>query len=89
MEELTQTANAQLATFVLGMVGHDAVERLNLFPGRNTGHSLRGVRRPGGVRRPLLRRQGPAWWWSAAWLMRVAADSVPGTMAALHPLRRR
>src|SRR5665213_4495722 len=40
MEELTLTANAQLATFVLSMVVLDAVERLGLFPATCAGHSL-------------------------------------------------
>ena len=40
MEELTGTANAQLATFVQSLVVLDAVERLGLSPGACAGHSL-------------------------------------------------
>ena len=40
MEELTRTANAQLATFVMSLVVLDAVERLGLTPGACAGHSL-------------------------------------------------
>src|ERR1700735_1060060 len=40
MEELTMTANAQLATFVMSLVVLDAVERLGLFPAACAGHSL-------------------------------------------------
>ena len=40
MEELTQTANAQLATTVLSLVILDAVERVGLTPAACAGHSL-------------------------------------------------
>src|ERR1700689_3213976 len=40
MDELTRTANAQLATFVMSLVVLDAVERLGLFPAACAGHSL-------------------------------------------------
>jgi len=40
MEELTATANAQLATFVQSLVVLDAVERLGLAPAATAGHSL-------------------------------------------------
>jgi len=40
MEELTRTANAQLATFVMSLVVLDAVERLGLTPAACAGHSL-------------------------------------------------
>jgi [acyl-carrier-protein] S-malonyltransferase len=40
MEELTETANAQLATTVLSLVILDAVERLGLTPAACAGHSL-------------------------------------------------
>src|SRR5205823_14278776 len=39
-EELTQTRNAQLSTFVLSLVVLDAVERLGLEPSVAAGHSL-------------------------------------------------
>ena len=40
MDELTRTANAQLATFVMSLVVLDAVERLGLSPAACAGHSL-------------------------------------------------
>jgi [acyl-carrier-protein] S-malonyltransferase len=40
MEELTKTANAQLATFVQSLVVLDAVERVGLSPAACAGHSL-------------------------------------------------
>ncbi|HEX3842605.1 MAG TPA: ACP S-malonyltransferase [Acidimicrobiales bacterium] len=82
MEELTLTANAQLATFVLSMVVLDAVERLGLFPGACAGHSLGeysalvasgALSFADGTR--LVVERGEA--------MQVAADERPGTMAAL------
>lgn len=39
-EELTETHNAQLATFVLSLIVLDAVERLGVEPGMVAGHSL-------------------------------------------------
>lgn len=39
-DELTQTRNAQLATFVLSLVVLDAVERLGIEPSAAAGHSL-------------------------------------------------
>lgn len=39
-EELTETRNAQLATFVMGLVVLDAVERLGIEPTACAGHSL-------------------------------------------------
>jgi [acyl-carrier-protein] S-malonyltransferase len=39
-EELTETRNAQLATFVMGLVVLDAVERLGVEPTACAGHSL-------------------------------------------------
>ncbi|HYA45764.1 MAG TPA: ACP S-malonyltransferase, partial [Acidimicrobiales bacterium] len=38
--ELTETRNAQLATFVMGLVVLDAVERLGIEPTACAGHSL-------------------------------------------------
>jgi [acyl-carrier-protein] S-malonyltransferase len=82
MEELTQTANAQLATFVMSLVVLDAVERLGLFPGACAGHSLGeytalvasgALSLSDGTR--LVIERGNA--------MQVAADERPGTMAAL------
>jgi [acyl-carrier-protein] S-malonyltransferase len=82
MEELTLTANAQLCTFVMSLVVLDAVERLGLFPAACAGHSLGeysalvasgALSYSDGIR--LVVERGSA--------MQVAADSQPGTMAAL------
>jgi [acyl-carrier-protein] S-malonyltransferase len=82
MEELTRTANAQLATFVMSLVVLDAVERLGLFPAACAGHSLGeytalvaagSLSLSDGTR--LVIERGNA--------MQVAADERPGTMAAL------
>jgi [acyl-carrier-protein] S-malonyltransferase len=82
MEELTRTANAQLATFVMSLVVLDAVERLGLFPAACAGHSLGeytalvaagSLSLSDGTR--LVIERGNA--------MQVAADEHPGTMAAL------
>jgi [acyl-carrier-protein] S-malonyltransferase len=40
LEELTETRNAQLATFTLGLVVLDAVERMGIEPTACAGHSL-------------------------------------------------
>ena len=82
MEELTKTANAQLATFVMSLVVLDAVERLGLFPAACAGHSLGeytalvasgALSLADGTR--LVIERGDA--------MQQAADERPGTMAAL------
>ncbi len=82
MEELTRTANAQLATFVTSLVILDAVERLGLAPGAAAGHSLGeytalvaagALSLPDGTR--LVVERGEA--------MQAAAAEHPGTMAAL------
>ena len=82
MEELTLTANAQLATFVMSLVVLDAVERLGLFPAACAGHSLGeysalvasgALSFADGTR--LVLDRGSA--------MQFAADERPGTMAAL------
>ena len=82
MEELTLTANAQLATFVMSLVVLDAVERLGLFPAACAGHSLGeytalvasgSLSLSDGTR--LVLERGDA--------MQAAADERPGTMAAL------
>ncbi len=81
-DELTVTANAQLATYVLSMVVLDAVERVGLAPTVCAGHSLgeysaltaAGVLAlDDGVR--LVCERGDA--------MRQASESRPGTMAAV------
>ncbi len=82
MEELTQTANAQLATFVQSLVVLDAVERLGLSPAACAGHSLGeytalvasgAVSFEDGIR--LVCARGDA--------MARAGEDAPGTMAAL------
>ena len=80
--ELTETRNAQLATYVLSLVTLDAVERLGLEPAVAAGHSLgeysaldsAGALDFGdGV--TLVAERGEA--------MQVAADERHGTMAAV------
>jgi [acyl-carrier-protein] S-malonyltransferase len=82
MEELTATANAQLATFVQSLVVLDAVERLGLSPGACAGHSLGeytalvasgAMSFEDGVQ--LVVARGEA--------MGRAGEDAPGTMAAL------
>jgi [acyl-carrier-protein] S-malonyltransferase len=82
MEELTRTANAQLATFVMSLVVLDAVERLGLSPAACAGHSLGeytalvasgALSFADGTR--LVMERGDA--------MQFAADEQPGTMAAM------
>jgi [acyl-carrier-protein] S-malonyltransferase len=82
MEELTETANAQLATFVQSLVVLDAVERLGLSPAACAGHSLGeytalvasgAVSFEDGLR--LVSARGDA--------MARAGEDAPGTMAAL------
>jgi [acyl-carrier-protein] S-malonyltransferase len=81
-DELTQTRNSQLATYVLSLVALDAVERLGLEPSAVAGHSLGeytaltaagGVSYAEGVR--LVVERGEA--------MQVAAEERTGTMAAV------
>jgi [acyl-carrier-protein] S-malonyltransferase len=82
MEELTGTANAQLATFVQSLVVLDAVERLGLSPAACAGHSLGeytalvasgALSFEDGIRLVLAR--GDA--------MARAGEDAPGSMAAL------
>jgi [acyl-carrier-protein] S-malonyltransferase len=81
-EELRQTRNAQLTTFVLSLVVLDAVERVGVSPGAAAGHSLgeyTALTATGalsfdeGVRTVVAR--GDA--------MQEAAEDNPGTMAAV------
>ncbi len=81
-EELTETRNAQLATFVLSLVVLDALERVGLEPGGVAGHSLGeysalvasgAIGFDDGVR--LVVERGEA--------MQMAAEENPGTMAAV------
>jgi [acyl-carrier-protein] S-malonyltransferase len=81
-DELTQTRNAQLATYVLSLVTLDAVERLGVEPAVAAGHSLgeyTALTAAGaldfsdGAR--LVAERGEA--------MQIAADERVGTMAAV------
>ncbi|MHB1488056.1 MAG: ACP S-malonyltransferase [Acidimicrobiales bacterium] len=81
-DELTNTRNAQVATFTLSLVALDAIERLGLAPAACAGHSLgeytalvaTGVLSfEDGVR--LVAERGEA--------MQAAAEERPGTMAAI------
>jgi [acyl-carrier-protein] S-malonyltransferase len=81
-QELTQTRNSQIATYVLSLVVLDAVERLGLEPASVAGHSLGeytaltaagGVSFAEGVR--LVVERGEA--------MQLAAEERNGTMAAV------
>jgi [acyl-carrier-protein] S-malonyltransferase len=81
-EELTLTANAQLATYVVSLVALDAIERLGIEPTACAGHSLgeyTALTASGalgfedGVR--LVVERGEA--------MHHAAEERPGTMAAV------
>ncbi len=81
-DELKQTRNAQLATYITSMVVLDAVERLGVEPAMHAGHSLgeySALTAAGtlsfadGVR--LVTERGEA--------MQVAAEEREGTMAAV------
>ena len=87
-EELAETRNAQLATFVMGLVVLDAVERLGIEPTACAGHSLGeytalvaagAIGFEDAVR--LVAERGEA--------MQEAADENPGIMLALSGHRRR
>jgi [acyl-carrier-protein] S-malonyltransferase len=81
-DELRRTENAQLSTYVLSLVVHDAVRRLGVRCAVAAGHSLGeytaltavgAMRLEDGVR--LVTERGAA--------MQAAADARPGTMAAV------
>ena len=82
MDELTRTANAQLATFVMSLVVLDAVERLGLFPAACAGHSL-GEYTALVASGALSLADGTALVIERGDAMQEAADARPGTMAAL------
>ncbi|MGH9108629.1 MAG: ACP S-malonyltransferase [Acidimicrobiales bacterium] len=82
MDELTETANAQLATFVASLTVLDAVERVGLTPAACAGHSLgeyTALVAGGAVSfadgAHLVVARGDA--------MGRAGEDAPGTMAAL------
>src|SRR5680860_1567246 len=81
-EELRQTRNAQLTTFVLSLVVLDAVERVGVAPATAAGHSLGeytaltatgALSFADGVRVVVARGEA----------MQRAAEDSPGTMAAV------
>ena len=82
MEELTRTANAQLATFVMSLVVLDAVERLGLTPAACAGHSL-GEYTALVASGALSLADGTSLVIERGDAMQKAADDRPGTMAAL------
>ena len=81
-EELRETRNAQLATFVTSMVAYDAITRVGLAPSGYAGHSLgeySALTAAGALdfsdAARLVAERGEA--------MQVAADEHEGTMAAI------
>src|SRR5437762_10759759 len=81
-DELTETCNAQLATFTLSLVVLDAVERVGISPAICAGHSLGeytalvatgALSFEDGAR--VVAERGDA--------MQAAAEDFPGTMAAI------
>lgn len=81
-DELRETRNSQLATYVVSMIVLDAVERTGLEPAFHAGHSLGeysaltasgALGFPSGVQ--LVTERGEA--------MQAAADATDGTMAAV------
>jgi [acyl-carrier-protein] S-malonyltransferase len=82
MEELTRTANAQLATFVTSLIVLDAVERLGLAPAACAGHSL-GEYTALVASGALSLADGTSLVIERGDAMQAAADARPGTMAAL------
>jgi [acyl-carrier-protein] S-malonyltransferase len=82
MEELTHTANAQLATFVMSLVALDAVERLGLTPAACAGHS-RGEYTALVASGALSLADGTSLVIERGDAMQETADARPGTMVAL------
>ena len=82
MEELTQTANAQLATFVQSLVVLDAVERVGLSPATSAGHSL-GEYTALVASGALAFADGANLVVARGEAMARAGEDAPGTMAAL------
>ncbi len=82
MAELTQTANAQLATFVMSLVVLDAVERLGVSPGACAGHSL-GEYTALVASGAMSFEDGVALVMARGDAMGRAGEDAPGPMAAL------
>ena len=81
-EELRQTANAQLATFVLSLVALDAIERVGLAPTVCAGPQPRRVLGADRERGDDVRRRGQARR-ERGEAMHDAGEENPGTMAAV------
>ncbi len=81
-EDLVQTRNSQLATFVLSMVVLDAVERLGVEPALVAGHSL-GEYSALVASGALAFEDGAALVAARSDAMHDAASDRPGTMAAV------
>jgi [acyl-carrier-protein] S-malonyltransferase len=81
-DELTETRNAQLATFTLSMVVLDAIERLGIAPTSCAGHSL-GEYSALVASGALSFDEGVAIVAERGDAMQAAADQRPGTMIAL------
>ena len=82
MDELTQTANAQLATFVMSLLVLDAVERVGLSPAACAGHSL-GEYSALVASGSLGFADGASLVVARGEAMARAGEDAPGTMAAL------
>src|SRR5271170_5760698 len=82
LEELTHTANAQLATFVQSLIVLDAVERLGLSPAACAGHSL-GEYSALVASGAMAFENGLALVVARGEAMARAGEDAPGTMAAL------
>jgi [acyl-carrier-protein] S-malonyltransferase len=82
IEQLTQTANAQLATFVQSLIVLDAVERLGLTPAACAGHSL-GEYTALVASGAMTFDDGLALVAARGEAMARAGEDAPGTMAAL------
>jgi [acyl-carrier-protein] S-malonyltransferase len=81
-EELTETRNAQLATFTLSLVVLDAVERLGIAPAICAGHSL-GEYTALVASGALSFEHGAQVVAERGEAMQEAAEDQPGTMAAV------
>jgi [acyl-carrier-protein] S-malonyltransferase len=82
MEELTNTANAQLATFLQSLIVLDAIERLGLSPAACAGHSL-GEYSALVASGALSFEDGLGLVVARGQAMDRAGKDAPGTMAAL------
>jgi [acyl-carrier-protein] S-malonyltransferase len=81
-EELTETRNAQLATFTLSLVILDAVERLGIEPTACAGHSL-GEYTALVAAGALSFDEGVAIVAERGEAMQAAADETPGAMSSI------